>query len=153
MRQSPPTRAALTRNPLQRFDGRSADGRLLRDLYQSYMNSLGDPTDAGTQAMVLSAVEQVVGAEKVRVEYFAGKVLYDEVIRAEGAANRALRRLGLNKPATAPRLSYVEKIEAREAAQRAAEGRAEADRSVGTEAAVDSDEPTGAAGAQPGEAA
>ena len=58
---------------MMRFDGRSADGRRLGDLYRSYMSTLGNPADAGTQAMILSAAEQVVGAEKERADYFAGR--------------------------------------------------------------------------------
>lgn len=113
-RKPPHVRSAVTANPMMaRADGRSAFGRRLRDLYRSYMNALGNPVDAGTQAMILSAAEQVIGAEKERADYFAGNVPYNSVIRAEGAANRALKRLGLNKPPQPRQLSIAEQLAAR----------------------------------------
>ena len=116
------TRAKLTNDPVRGL-GQSAEARRVRDLYRSYLTQLGSPVDAGTQAMIIASSEQVVIAENARRDHLAGKADLDSVIRAENMSARALRRLGLNKPATAPRLSYVEKIEAREAAQRAAQGR------------------------------
>lgn len=91
-------RSALTRNPFARLDGRSAEGRRARDLYRSYAHQLGGNLDAGTAALLLAAVEALLIAERVRADYLAGRASHDDVIRGEGASNRALRRLGLNKP-------------------------------------------------------
>jgi hypothetical protein len=123
-----------------RFDGRSVEGRRLRDLFRSYSAQLGNPDDAGAVAMIMSAAEQVIGAERVRSQYFAGKAVYDEVIRAEGAANRALKRLGLTRPAAQPRKSLAEKLMDVEAAQKTTAGAAEADASEGVDVAADQKE-------------
>jgi cytochrome c551/c552 len=62
---------------------------------------LGNPVDIGTQALILSAAEAVTIAERTRADLLAGKTVLNDVVRAEGVANRALRRLGLNKAAAA----------------------------------------------------
>ena len=96
------TRAALTRNPVMRFDGRSADGRRLRDLFRSYMRQLGEPNDAGTVALALAAAEAVMIAERARLDYRNGRADLDAVSKTEAMAEVALRRLGLNRPAPPP---------------------------------------------------
>jgi hypothetical protein len=89
-------RAAMTNDPLVRADGRRPQGRRLRDLYRSYLASLGNPVDTGTgtQAAILTASELVVAAEAARTTLLAGEGDVDQVVRLENLAARALRRLG-----------------------------------------------------------
>jgi hypothetical protein len=100
-------------------------------LYRTYVAQLGNPTDAATQAAILSAAEQIVISELARAECLApggmNKINLEMVIRAENLANRTLKKLKLDKPVTAPRKSFHEKMAEREAEQRAAEARAAAD--------------------------
>jgi len=96
----PKTRSKITNDPSQRH-GRSAEARRVRDLFQGYMAALGDPIDAPTQALILAAAETVTIAENARRDHLAGKIGVNDVIRAEGASNRALKLIGLNK--TVPR--------------------------------------------------
>jgi hypothetical protein len=93
----PTGNSAITNSPLSRWSGNTVTGRRIRDLYRSYMIARGNPTDTATQALVLAAAEQVVIAEIARRDHLAGKVDLNAVVRAEGTAARALRRIGMNK--------------------------------------------------------
>jgi hypothetical protein len=121
---------ATTNTPLSRWSGRSTTGRRCRDLFRSYLKQLGSPTDPATQAAIMALAEQVVIAESARSECLAAggltKISLELVIRAENLANRTLKRLKLDKPATAPRKTFMEKMIEREAAQKAAEAKAAA---------------------------
>ena len=131
-------RSKITNDPSQRH-GRSAEARRVRDLYASYLAALGGPTDVSTQALILAAAEHVAIAERTRADAIAGKTV--DVVRTEGAANRALKRIGLNKAAPPPKgKSFIEKLEEKEAAVQA---RAAANAADGVDAASDSDERTG----------
>jgi hypothetical protein len=141
----PKTRAKATNDPL-RGRGRSPEARRLRDLFRSYLMQLGSPTDAATQALILAAAEAVVIAEGARADMLAGKGgAGDAVVRLENLADRKLRRLGLNKPTTPPRKSFMEKMAEHEAAQRAAEARTEADLAAGRDVAAGQDQRIAAA--------
>jgi hypothetical protein len=140
--------SATTNNPLVRADGRSAQGRRVRDLFRSYCSQLGNPTDAATQAGVLAAAELIVAAEAARANLLAGRGDINAVVRVENLAARALRRLDLGKPVAPHKKSFIEKAIEREAAQREAEGRGEADTAEGTKAAASGDQRTGEAGSQ-----
>jgi hypothetical protein len=94
-------RSKVTNDPTARH-GRSAEARRVKDLFASYMLALGNPTDNGTVAMVLAAAEAVTIAENARRDHLAGKIGINDMIRAEGASNRALKRIGLNKPVPKP---------------------------------------------------
>ena len=93
-------RSKITNDPTARH-GRSAEARRVKDLFASYMLALGSPADDGTVAMVLAAAEAVTIAENARRDHLAGKIGVNDMIRAEGASNRALKLIGLNK--TVPR--------------------------------------------------
>jgi hypothetical protein len=116
-------RSKITNDPAQRH-GRSAEARRVKDLFAGYSAALGNPSDAPTTALILAAAEAVTIAEIARRDHIAGKVDLNSVIRAEGAANRALKRLGLAKPATAPRKTFTEKMMEAEAAKAAEAGTA-----------------------------
>jgi hypothetical protein len=110
------TRAKLTNNPAGAGrHGQSAEGRRVRDLYRAFVAQLGNPTDAGVQAAVLAAAENVVIAEQVRALFLAGApaVSASDVVRAESTSNRSQRRLGLHKPAQKPAGPTLQDIKAR----------------------------------------
>jgi hypothetical protein len=118
--RSPANRSATTNDPTKRL-GRSADARRIKDLFGSYMARLGHPDDIGVQALVLDAAEMVVVCEAARAAYLAKPTVDDlEIInRTQGKADKALRRLGVDKIGKPPRKSLAEKIEA---VRKAAEG-------------------------------
>jgi hypothetical protein len=123
-----PTLSATTNNPVRaRTNGRSAEGRRVRDLYKSFSATLGNPQDVGTQALVLAAAELVTAAERARRDHLDGRLALTEVVRVENLAARALRRIKLDKPAETPRKSFIDKLVEREAAARAAEAAAPGD--------------------------
>jgi len=123
-----PTLSATTNNPVRaRTNGRSAEGRRVRDLFRSFAEKLGNSNDVGTQAMILAAAELVTAAERARRDHLDGRLALTEVVRVENLAARALRRIKLDKPAETPRKGFAEKLAEREAAARAAEAAAPGD--------------------------
>ncbi len=78
----------------------TARGRRTADLVRAYMAAAGNPKGPERQAAVIAAAELQVLAETVRAAALAGtgNVDLDQVIRVQGAADRAVRRLGI-KPA------------------------------------------------------
>jgi hypothetical protein len=96
-----PCRARASRNTRQ--------GRRIADLYGAYFAALGSPMDAGTQASILGAAELVVAAEVARSQLLAGTGDIDAVIRLEGTAARALRRLGIRPGRASPPPTLAER--------------------------------------------
>jgi hypothetical protein len=89
-------RSKLTNDPLRvRADGRTPQGRRLRDLFRSYLSALGNPSDPATQAAVLAAAELMVAAETARSALLAGAGDVDQVVRLENLSARAVRKLGI----------------------------------------------------------
>lgn len=89
--------SATTNDPLAaRTDRNTARGRRIADLFRGYMAALGDPSDAITQANVLTAAELKVAAEDARRRLLNGEgVEVDGLVRLENLAHRAERKLGL----------------------------------------------------------
>jgi hypothetical protein len=95
------SRAALTNDPLRkRADGRTPQGRRIRDLFRAYSNSMGTPSDPGTQAAILAAAELVVAAECARAKVLGDGGDVEQLIRLENLAARATRRLGVKPNST-----------------------------------------------------
>jgi hypothetical protein len=90
-------RARRTNDPLSGMNMNTARGRRCADLVRAYLKSLGDPYDAGRQAAVIQAAELQVIAEETRAVALRepGKADLDAVVRIQGSADRALRRLGI----------------------------------------------------------
>jgi hypothetical protein len=87
------SRAALTNDPLRRrADGRTPQGRRIRDLFRAYSNAMGTPSDPGTQAAILAAAELVVAAECARAKVLADGGDVEQPVRLENLAARATRR-------------------------------------------------------------
>lgn len=148
----PTGNSEITNSPLSRWNGNTATGRRARDLFRAYLSTLGNPADTPTLALVLAAAEQTVIAENARRDHLDGKLVLSEVVRAEGMAARALRRVGLNKPLPPARKTLIEKLTEQEAARRAAEARASADAAKGAATGAGADERASATGSQAGEA-
>jgi hypothetical protein len=107
-------RSRLTNDPLRvRADGRTSQGRRLRDFFRSYMVALNNSIDPAAQASVLAAAELMVAAETARAQLLAGHGDVDQVV--ENLSGRAVRKLAI-KPGSAPALTLGEHL-----ARRAAE--------------------------------
>ena len=93
--------AATTNDPTARWNLTTPNGKRTRDLFRAFAKQIGNPTDAATRALLISAAEGVVIAETIREKIMAGdrSVAVNDMVRAENAANRALRRLKLDKAA------------------------------------------------------
>jgi hypothetical protein len=93
-------RAAVTNNPLARADGRTPQGRRIRDLYRAWHAAMGQPTDPVVQAAILGAAELTVAAETARAALLGGTGDIDAVVRLENLAGRAVRKLNIRPSAT-----------------------------------------------------
>lgn len=96
-------RSRRTNDPLANIKTNTARGRRLADLVRAYMNALGKPPEIERQAAVIAAAELQVLAEEARAAALAGgaNVDLDQLIRLQGAADRAIRRLGIKSGAEA----------------------------------------------------
>jgi hypothetical protein len=93
-------KSAITNRPtrLDGVDGRSAEGRRRRDLIEGYVAALGGPEKVTAAAMldVKRAAELVQIAERKRADALRGADIdLGQLIRLEGAVDRAVRRLGI----------------------------------------------------------
>ena len=105
------SRAALTNDPLRkRADGRTPQGRRIRDLYRAYSHAMGKPSDPGTQAAILAAAELVVAAECARAKVLGDGGDVEQLIRLENLAARATRRLGVKPNCESKPLSLAEHL-------------------------------------------
>jgi hypothetical protein len=93
-------RARRTNDPLADINMNTARGRRTADLVRAYMRAAGNPKEPERQATVITAAELQVLAEEARAAALAGTgtVDLDQVIRVQGAADRAVRRLGIKPP-------------------------------------------------------
>jgi len=100
--RAPRLRARRTNNPLAGFDLNTAGGRRVADLTRAYLSALGNPTDIERQAAVIQAAELQVLAEEARTAALkdTGSADLDQLVRLQGAADRAVRRLGLKPGAS-----------------------------------------------------
>jgi hypothetical protein len=117
----PRQRARRTNNPLADIDTNTARGRRTADLVRAYLAILGNPAEIERQAAIIAAAELQTLAEEARTAALrdAGHADLDRVVRMQGAADRAVRRLGI-KPGQPSTPSLVEHL-ARRAAARASE--------------------------------
>jgi hypothetical protein len=94
-------RSRTTTHPLvARTDGHTKQGKRIRDLYQAFMNRIGDPTDPIAQSAALTAAELTFAAEACRASVLADAgdaALADSLVRLTNLADRAERRLSKHK--------------------------------------------------------
>jgi hypothetical protein len=88
-----------TNDPLHRANGNTSQGRRVRDLYQAFMEDMGNPTGALAQANCLTAAELKTAAEVARAAFLAGTGDAEQLIRLENLAARAKRKLGIRSRA------------------------------------------------------
>jgi hypothetical protein len=101
----------LTNDPLRkRADGRTPQGRRIRDLFRAYSNAMGTPSDPATQAAILAAAELVVAAECARAKVLADGGDVEQLIRLENLAARATRRLGVKPNSTSKPQTLAEHL-------------------------------------------
>jgi hypothetical protein len=95
-------RAKRTNDPFAGLDMNTARGRRTADLVWAYLTALGNPDSIERQAAAIAAAELQVLAEEARAAALkeGATADLDRVVRMQGAADRALRRLGI-KPAAA----------------------------------------------------
>jgi hypothetical protein len=90
-------RSRTTNDPCSRFSLNTAEGRRARDLYESFVAAMGNPTDTLSLSNALAAAELKGRAELSRK---SPDVDPDVLVRLENLAHRAERKLGI-KPAAA----------------------------------------------------
>jgi hypothetical protein len=103
-------RSKITNQParLAGVDGRSTQQRRRRDLIGTYTAALGgsDQVSAASMNDIVRAVDLVIIAEQARAKALRGDKGVDlgDLTRLEGAADRAVRRLGIKQGAGANRV-------------------------------------------------
>jgi hypothetical protein len=97
-------RARRTNDPFANLDMNTARGRRTADLVRAHLIALGNPSEIERQAAVIAAAEMQVLAEEARTAALreGPTADLDRVVRMQGAADRALRRLGI-RPGAEPK--------------------------------------------------
>jgi hypothetical protein len=108
-------RARRTNQPFAAHDLKTARGRRIADLAGAYAAALGNPSDIGRQAEIVTAAELQVLAEETRALALANPAVadLDAIVRVQGAADRALRRLRIKPGAVADKTPTIHEIAAR----------------------------------------
>jgi hypothetical protein len=114
-------RAKLTNNPLSvRASRNTALGRHVADLYRGYVAALGNPGDTVMLSNVLTACELKAATEVTRAKLLAGaEVDLVLVVKLEGLASRAERKLGV-RPVSVTRVPSLAEHLAAKHSQKAA---------------------------------
>jgi hypothetical protein len=118
-------RSRISNQPtkLAGVDNRSTHGRRRRDLIRGYVAAMGGPDKVSPATMndVTRAADLVALAEKMRGDALRGDAFdLSDLIRLEGAADRAVRRLAI-KPGQKPAGPTLQEYMAAKAAQKAAD--------------------------------
>ena len=132
-------RARRTNDPFANIETNTARGRRVADLVRAYLRALGNPANIERQAAVIAAAELTALAEEARATALrdASRADLDQVLRVQGVADRAVRRLGI-KPSNQP--APVESF-----ADIAARAQAAANERRAIELAADAEDDDGAA--------
>lgn len=165
-------RARRTNDPLAEIGTNTARGRRVADLVRAYLRALGNPANIEQQAAVIAAAELQVLAEEARGAALkeTGRADLDQVIRVQGAADRAVRALGLDRkrePEATESFATIAAMAQADANERRAKELADDEASAAADAAVEAETVSGsqvsadeetlthghAAGTQTGEAA
>jgi hypothetical protein len=89
-------RAKITNKPLLRWNGNTAAGKRVRDIYQSLAVQIGSPSDPYQQTAILTAAELIVATEEQRRRAALGEpVDLNALVRVSNLADRAVRKLGI----------------------------------------------------------
>jgi hypothetical protein len=92
-------RARRSNDPFAGISVNTARGRRTADLVAAYLQALRNPPEIERQAEAIAAAELQVLAEEARALALkqVGHADLDQVIRLQGAADRAVRKLGLDR--------------------------------------------------------
>jgi hypothetical protein len=114
------SRSRITNKPLRRANGNTAVGRRVRDLFNAFLERMGNPADAISQAAALNAAELTVALEQARLAAARGEsVDVDQLVRLSNLVARAEKRLGIDRrrePTAAPLREYLASAPARASA-------------------------------------
>jgi hypothetical protein len=113
-------RSRRTNNPLYGLNLKTSRGRRIADLVRAYLKAVGNPVDVGRQTQVIAAAELQALAEDARAAALREPAIADleQLVRLQGLADRALRRLGI-KAETARQQPSLQEHLARRAAEAA----------------------------------
>jgi hypothetical protein len=102
-------RGRRTNDPLATVNLNTAQGRRVADLTRAYLAALDAPVEIDRQAAVVAPAELQVLAEEARGAALreGASADLDRVVRMQGAADRALRRLGI-KPGAPARVQTLQ---------------------------------------------
>ena len=91
---------ARSRTDRARYNGRSREAVRVRTLVAGFRTQLGEAArNPVIAAAVMRAAELAMLAEQLRARAIRGETVdFDALIKLEGAADRAVRRLGITKP-------------------------------------------------------
>jgi hypothetical protein len=91
-------RSRVTNRPFSRISRNTAVGRRVADLALGFIRALGNPDDVTLLADCVAAAELKVIAEQARARALRDRTVdADAICRLEGAASRAVRRLGIER--------------------------------------------------------
>ncbi len=89
-----------SRTERARYNGRSREGRAVSRLADELKAALGAPVDRVTLRAVQRAAELSFIASELRARRLRGEAVdVEEIVKAENAADRAVRRLGIKQRA------------------------------------------------------
>jgi hypothetical protein len=124
----PNVRSRYTNNPRFRIpgmDGRKPCGRRRRDLMEAFVTALGHAPSEVQMIDIRRAAELTALAEEARMTALkqgnASIADLDALVRIEGAADRAVRRLGIKAGAPKPARTLADLVAERKAAAAAKE--------------------------------
>jgi hypothetical protein len=89
--------------PAYRKPTQTRAGRLRQEMIDGYVQALGGRVSPIVMQDITRAAELVMLARTARAELAAGKTTINDVVKLEGASDRAIRRLGI-KPGVADRM-------------------------------------------------
>jgi hypothetical protein len=87
--------------PAYRKPTQTREGRLRQKLIDGYVQALGGRVSPIVMQDITRAAELVLLAKTARAELAAGKTTINDVVKLEGASDRAIRRLGIKPGAAA----------------------------------------------------
>jgi hypothetical protein len=116
-----PTKLTKSRRPAPAYrkPNQTRAGRLRQGMVAGYVQALGGRVSPIVMQDITRAVDLVMLAMTARAELAAGKTTINDVVKLEGAADRAVRRLNLPTRGSAAAVMDLHDHVARRAAERA----------------------------------
>jgi hypothetical protein len=96
---APTRRSAVSNNPIRaRAKQTTAEGRRLADIYRGILRAIGGLPTGQQQAIAIEAAELTLAAEDQRARLLKGEDITTKLMQTSKQRDRALRKLGLDKP-------------------------------------------------------